>query len=69
MKNSGDGDQTSVKGVFTIEANEELNAYRNSKANFITMGGNNIRKSSNEAVNAIYNMTKVLDGTKLTPME
>lgn len=64
-----DGDQTSVKGVFTIEANEELNAYRNSKANFITMGAINIRQSSNEAVNAIYSMTKVIDGTKLTPME
>ena len=69
MEKIGDGDQTSVKGIFTREANEELDAFRASKANYITMGGVNIRKSSNEAVNAIYNMTKVLPGTKLTPME
>lgn len=59
-----DGDQVSVKAVYTVEANEELFKYMDSKANFINSGGNNIRVSSNEAVMAIYSLTKVLDETK-----
>lgn len=64
-----DGDQVSVKGIYTVEANKELDAFRASKANYVTMGATNIRKSEKEAVNAVYNMTLVLPGTKLTPME
>ena len=62
-------DQVSVKGIYTVEANKELDAFRASKANYVTMGATNIRKSEKEAVNAVYNMTLVLPGTKLTPME
>lgn len=61
-----DGDQTTVKGVFTEEANQELLNFMNSKANYIDVGGKNVRTSGKEAVQAIYNLTKVLDGTKLT---
>lgn len=59
-----DGDQVSVKGVYVVESNDELFNYMNSKANYITSGGLNIRVSSNEAVMAIYSLTKVLPNTE-----
>lgn len=57
-------DQVSVKGIYTIEANEELKKHMNSKKNFINLGDTNMRVSSNEAVQSIYNMTRVLPETK-----
>lgn len=59
-----DGDQVSVKGVYVAESNDELFNYMNSKANFITSGGSNIRVSSKEAIMAIYSLTKVLPDTE-----
>ena len=46
----------------------ELREQINSKAVYIDLGGNNIKVSTNEAVQAIYNLTKVLneDKVKLT---
>lgn len=38
----------------------------NSKAHFITLGAKNGRTSSNEAIQALYNLTLALPGTKLT---
>lgn len=55
-----DGDQVSVKGVYTVEANKELEGYVKSKANFITSGGKNIREPSNESLMAMYSLTKTL---------
>lgn len=52
-----DGDQVSVKGVFTKEANEECIKYINSKLNYIGMDGKTIRITQNEAVQAIYTLT------------
>lgn len=52
-----DGDQVSVKGVFTKEANDECIKYINSKLNYIGMDGKNIRITQNEAVQAIYTLT------------
>ena len=60
-----DGDTISIKSVFTQEANEELRKYANAKSNFITLGAENIKASSGDAVMAAYAMTKVLDGTQL----
>jgi len=60
-----DGDQVSVKGVFTKEANDELLNFINSKANYIGFNGECIRTSSNEAIQSIYNLTRVLPGTVL----
>jgi hypothetical protein len=60
-----DGDQTSVKGVFTKEANNELLKFMNSKANYIGFNGECIRTSSNEAIQSIYDLTRVLPGTKI----
>lgn len=60
-----DGDQTTVKAVYTIEANAELNDYIKSKQHFIAVNGINTRVSSNEVVQSIYNLTKVESGITL----
>lgn len=49
-----------------VEANEELDQYMHSKAFYINLGGRIIRGSSKEALQTIYQLTKVLPGTKLT---
>ena len=51
-------DQTTVKIVFTQEANEECRRAMNSKAYFINASGQNIRKVENEAIQTFYTMTK-----------
>lgn len=63
-----DGDQVSVKVAYTVEANEELKNYTHSKRFFINIGGQNVRKSSNEAIQSLYNLTLILpdDKKKLT---
>ena len=55
-----DGDQGTAKGSFFKETNDELVKFMNSKVNFVNLGCTNIRQSSNEAVQALYNMTKIL---------
>lgn len=55
-----DGDTVGIKGVWLREANDELNKYTNSKMHYINFGGSNIRVSSNEALQSIYSLTKVL---------
>ncbi|MBR1988487.1 MAG: hypothetical protein IKA36_05575 [Clostridia bacterium] len=66
-----DGDTVVAKGSFFNETNEEQQKFANSKANFINTGCTNIRISANEAVQSIYNLTKVLygDENKLTQPE
>lgn len=61
-----DGDQVTVKGIYSDEANKELMDYMDSKAHYINLGGENVRTSSKEAIQSLYNLTKILDGTKLT---
>lgn len=61
-----DGDTVSVKGVYTVEANDELAEFMKSKRNFINLGGSNIRYSTADSIQAIYSFTKVLSSTKLT---
>lgn len=48
-----------------MEANEELRKFANSKSNFITLGANNIKSSSGDAIMATYALTKVLNDTTL----
>lgn len=36
------------------------------KSNFITLGAENIKSSSGDAIMAVYSLTKVLNDTKLT---
>ena len=61
-----DGDQVTVKGVYTEEANQELAEFMNSKQNFITFGGKPSKASEGDAIQSIYVFTKVLNDTKLT---
>ena len=57
-----------VRGVFSVEANEELEEFRNSKRYYLTLGGINNKVSSNEAIQSLFNMTLVIpnDKSKLT---
>lgn len=64
-----DGDTVSDKGVFSIEANEELREFMNSKAFYVNLGGNCVRGMSKDAIQSIYCLTRVLPGTKLSEME
>ena len=61
-----DGDQCTIKGVYTKEANEELSNYITSKANYITGGGENIKFVDGDAIQAIFSLTRVLDKSLLT---
>lgn len=53
--------QVTVKGIYSTEANKELDAFTKSKAHYISLGGKNVREASNEALMSIYSLTKVLD--------
>lgn len=55
-----DGDTVSIKGVFTEEANKELSEFVNNKANFIDVGGKNIRTNGKDVIQSLYEVTKVL---------
>ena len=63
-----DGDQVSIKGVYSREANDELLNYMESKAHYVNLGGKNIRNVSKEGLQSLYSLTKVLseDSAKLT---
>lgn len=63
-----DGDTVSIRGIFTVEANEELDKVMNSKYNYITSANTGIRTSSQEAIQSLYNLTLVLvdDEKKMT---
>ena len=54
---------------FSVEANQELEKHLNSNGQFIALNGENGRKASNEAIQALYNLTLVLPDTKLTDPE
>lgn len=63
-----DGDQVTLKMAYSVESNEELKKYMDSKAQFITLSGANGRKADKEAIQAMYNLSLVLpeDKNKLT---
>ena len=56
-----DGDQVSAKLAYSVEANEELERFKNSNGQFITLNGINGRKAGNEAIQAMYNLTVIVD--------
>lgn len=62
-----DGDQMSVKGIYTKEANEEAEKFITSKAMYIGLDMKCSEGPSKEAVQSIYDLTRVLDGSTLTP--
>jgi len=60
-----DGDQVTIKGVYSIQSNDELDKFMDKKHHYLAVNGINIRVSSNEAVQALYSFTKVLDSKEL----
>jgi hypothetical protein len=56
-----DGDTVTLKGVYTTEANDELKAYMNTKANYVDLGGNIIRTPTKEAIISMYSLTMMTD--------
>ena len=61
-----DGDQITCKGVYTLEANDELEEFMHSKENLINFGCKPLRESEGDVIQSIYALTKVLPDTKLT---
>lgn len=61
-----DGDQITCKGVYTVEANEELKEFMNSKQNFMDFGCKPLRSSTADVIQSIYALTKVLRDTNIT---
>lgn len=63
-----DGDQVTVKGIYTKEANKEIEDLLNSKSHYINLGGKGIRESDNEAIVCLYSLTMCLsaDTSKMT---
>lgn len=53
-----DGDQVTLRGVFTQEANLEAEKLIRSPKNILNITGKNIRKISNEGIQTLYNLTK-----------
>lgn len=53
-----DGDQTTVKLIFSQEANNECETIMNKKSFYINSQGKNIRKVSSEATQTFYELTK-----------
>ena len=53
-----DGDQLSIKGIFSQEANAECDRIVRSKANILDINGSNVRKSTNECIQTLYTLTK-----------
>ena len=55
-----DGDQTTVKPVFSQEANEECERILHGKTNLLTVQGKGTCKIGNEGVQTLYSMTKFI---------
>lgn len=53
-----DGDQVTVKGVFSQEANRELDKILKSKKNILNIYGKSIRTTEKEALQTFYSLTK-----------
>lgn len=56
-----DGDQVTVKAVFSMEANAETDKNMRSKSHIISALGTNSRTSTNEAVQTLYMLTRSKD--------
>lgn len=53
-----DGDQVTIKGVFSQEANAEAEKILMSKSHILNIYGQNMRKTTNEGIQTLYMMTK-----------
>ena len=61
-----DGDQVTVKGIYSDEANAELEKQLNSKIHYIGLGGETVMEISKEGVQSLYCLTLSLPDAKLT---
>ena len=59
-----DGDQVTVKGVYSEEANAELDKQLSSKSHLFNLGGKGVRTSDKEAMQSLYNLTLCLPEDK-----
>ena len=66
-----DGDQITCKGVYTVEANEELEEFMKSKENFLSFGCKPTKTSTADVIQSMYALTKILnpDKEKITKSE
>ena len=64
-----DGDQVSGKGVFTKEANDEIENFINSKSNYIGLNGKCSMVTTNESIQSMYILTKTLPDQKFNEMK
>ena len=61
-------DQITVKGVYTTEANRELEEFRNNnKQDFIDVGCTALRPICSDSCCAVFALTRVLSTMKVTP--
>lgn len=64
-----DGDTATLKGIYTIEANKELNKVMKEKYNFVNSGNKGVRQIGNETIFSLYSLTASIpsDDDKYTP--
>lgn len=53
-----DGDQVTVKPLFSVEANEEAERIMHKKSNLLMINGESNRVSTNESIQTMYQMTR-----------
>ena len=53
-----DGDQVTIKGIFSQEANEEARRITHSKINILTTDGDIIRSIGNEGIQTLFTLTR-----------
>lgn len=59
-----DGDQVTVRGIYSDEANKECMEIINSRKFLLGLDGKGVRVSDKEAIQSMYSLTKVLDADK-----
>ena len=64
-----DGDQVTVKGVYYEEANAELRNYIDSKRQFLSFNGTNMRELNKQGYQCTYNLTLAMPDIKITPTD
>ena len=57
-----DGDQVTIKGIYSEEANQEAINIINSRKSLLGLDGKSVRTSDKEAIQAMYSLTRILDG-------
>ena len=61
-----DGDMVTIKGIFTDEANTELEKQLKSNIHFIDLGCKAVVSNTNESIQAIFALTMTVDSDALT---